>query len=54
MISTETEKRGAEFKKKVENYLEKNEVPNRLERIQEDGEDRDGKLMAELHNIRET
>lgn len=49
VISTETEKRGAEFKRRVENYLEH----NKPERIHEEDDGRDGKLMAELSNIRE-
>ena len=38
MVSTETEKRGAEFKKKLENYLEQNreKVPINREQIGND------------------
>jgi hypothetical protein len=33
--------------------LEKNEIANKMERVNEDEENRDGKLMAELNNIQE-
>jgi Sec7-like guanine-nucleotide exchange factor len=52
MISTETEKRGAEFKLKVENYLvqNRNSIPaNERGRLEE--ENKDGMLMDELNNI---
>jgi hypothetical protein len=32
VVSTETEKRGAEFKKKLENYLDKHDIPRISER----------------------
>ena len=36
----------------MEIFLVKNEVPHREERIHDDEENRDGKLIAELHDIR--
>jgi len=36
MVSTETEKRGHEFKKKLEHYLENNDIPNKVERGNDD------------------
>ena len=53
VLSTETEKRGAEFKLKVENYLEqnRNSIPLNLDRGRLDDDQKDGKLIDELNNI---
>ena len=54
VVSTETEKRGAAFRQKVEKFLVENRgsIPVVERGALEDEEAKNGKLMAELRNIR--